>query len=187
VPGDVTDLLSAWTNGDAEALQRLVPLVYSELHRIATGHMRRERADHNLQATALIHEAYLKLVNCNRMTFESRAHFFAVCAQLMRRILIDIARSHSSGKRGSGFVPVALDETVSLADVRGKELISLDDALQALAKLDDRKSRVVEMRFFGGMTNEEAAAVLGVSQDTVMRDWQFARSWLRQELSTGAG
>lgn len=185
--GDVTELLAAWTNGDADALERLVPLVYSELHRIASGHMRRERADHNLQATALIHEAYLKLVNYNHMNFENRAHFFAVCAQLMRRILIDLARSRSSSKRGSGFVPVALDESVFLADARGKEFIALDEALEALNKLDGRKSRVVEMRFFGGMTNEEAAAVLGVSKDTVMRDWQFAKSWLRQELSTGAG
>jgi RNA polymerase sigma factor (TIGR02999 family) len=179
----VTELLLAWSNGDQTALERLAPLVYGELHRLARRYMAQERPDHTLEATALVHEAYLRLVDSKNMHWQNRAHFFAVSAQLMRRILVDFARSRRYQKRGGERRQVSLDEALVVSRERAADLVALDDALRALAKLDPRKSRVVELRFFGGLSVEEAAETLGVSGDTVMRDWKLAKVWLLRELS----
>ena len=175
----------AWRGGNEAALEQLVPLVHEELHRIARGCMRGERAGHSLQATALVNEAYLRLIGAQQVDWQNRVHFLAVSARLMRRILVDFARSKNYQKRGGGAQAVTLDEAL-VVNEPGRDLIALDEALDALAKLDERKSRVVEMRFFGGLSVEETAAVLGVSGDTVMRDWRLAKAWLLRELRGGS-
>jgi RNA polymerase sigma factor (TIGR02999 family) len=163
----------------------LVPRVYEELRRIARAHMRRERADHSLQATALINEAYLRLFDVQHVNWQNRAHFLAMAARLMRRILVDYARSKGSQKRGGGAVRVTFDEGLPVTQEAGQDLVALDAALDALATLDERKSRVVELRFFGGLSVEETATALKVSPETVMRDWKLAKAWLLRELRTG--
>ena len=179
---DVTALLRAWQLGDQQALERLAPIVYDELRRIARRHLRHERPDHPLQATALVHEAYLKLVDIRAMDWRDRAHFFAMASRLMRRVLVDAARAGRYQKRGGGAVPVTLSDALLPVVVRDHDLQALDDALETLARVDHRKSRVVELRYFGGLSLEETAAVLQVSSDTVTRDWKFARTWLLREL-----
>lgn len=178
----VTDLLLQWGQGDNGALDRLIPLVHRELHQIARRHMAHERADHSLQATALVNETFLRLVDAQTVSWRDRAHFLAVCARVMRRILVDHARARYSQKRGGLVTKVPLDETVVVSDEPRQDFVALDDALEALAKFDDRKSRVVELRFFGGLTVEETAAVVKVSPETVMRDWLFAKAWLQREM-----
>jgi|SRR5215469_1558236 len=184
--GDVSRLLRAWSGGDQTALERLTPIVHGELHRLARRYMKGERPGHSLQATALVNEAYLRLVNYNRMQWQDRAHFFAVSAQLMRRILVEHARRRNL-KRGGGVQHVSVQEAVAVCGQRATDLVALDDAMNALAQFDLRKSQVVEMRFFGGLSVEETAEVLKVSPVTVMRDWSTARTWLYRELSGGAG
>jgi RNA polymerase sigma-70 factor (ECF subfamily) len=179
---DVTELLIAWGNGDEDALSRLTPLVYQELHRLAAAYMRRERAGHTLQTSALVNEAYIKLVDSSRVRWQNRAHFFAVAAQLMRRILVDFARSRQYHKRGAGWQRVTLEERPGVAARLDSDLVALDDALQELAKLDPRKARVIELRFFGGLSLEETSEALQVSTDTVGRDWRAAKAWLMREL-----
>jgi RNA polymerase sigma-70 factor (ECF subfamily) len=179
---DVTELLVAWGEGDRSALDALVPLVYAELHRLARHYIRGERPGRTLQTTALVHEAYLRLIDASRVRWESRAHFFAVSAQLMRRILVDAARTRGARKRGGDVPRVSLDDGIDVATARGDDLVALDDALTVLAALDPRKERVVELRYFGGLTVEETAEALNVSVDTVMRDWKLARLWLHREL-----
>jgi RNA polymerase sigma factor (TIGR02999 family) len=183
--GEVTTLLRAWSEGDLSALDKLTPIVYDELRRLAHYYMARERTGHSLQATALVNEAYLRLVDYKRMRWENRAHFFAVSAQLMRRILVDHARRHNL-KRGAGVQHVGLEETAVVVGP-DEDLVALDDAMQALARMDPRKAHVVELRFFGGLSVEESAEVLKVSPVTVMRDWNTARAWLYREMSGGAG
>ncbi len=184
---EVTQLLIAWSNGSQDALDRLMPLVYAELRQMAKRYMSRQAPGHTLQTTALIHEAFLKLVDQSEKHFQNRAHFFGVAAQAMRHILVDYARSRRYAKRGGGAAPVPLDEAAVVSGERAAELVALDDALEALAKVDPRKSRVVEMRYFGGLSVEETAEVLKVSVDTVMRDWRLAKTWLLRELSGGQG
>ncbi|HEV3331423.1 MAG TPA: sigma-70 family RNA polymerase sigma factor [Bryobacteraceae bacterium] len=179
----VTVLLARWRKGDRQALDELTPLVYDELRRIAARHMRRERPGHTLQTTALAHEAYLKLVDQSRVEWQSRAHFFAVAAEIIRRILIDHARAMQRDKRGGGIKPLLLDESLHLTEKKSVELIALDDALTGLAKLDPQQCRVVELRFFAGLTVEETAEVMRISRATVNRDWVTARAWLMRELS----
>lgn len=183
--GQLSVLLQAWSNGDESALDKLTPIVYAELHRLASHYMRAERSGHSLQTTALVNEAYLRLAGCKRMRWENRTHFFAVSAQLMRRILVDHARRHNL-KRGAGIAHVSLDGTAVVGGDRQADFVALDDALQALARIDPRKARVVELRFFGGLNAEETAEVLKVSRITVMRDWRTARAWLHRELTLGA-
>ena len=183
---EITQLLLAWSEGEQDALQKLTPLVYAELHRLAHLYMRGERTGHPLQTTALVNEAYLRLVDSSRVHWQSRAHFFAISAQLMRRILVDFARSRKYLKRGGEAQPLSLDEAPPIAVERGADLVALDDALTALAAVDPRKSRLVELRFFGGLTEDEAAEVLHISPDTVTRDWKLAKVWLRRELSREA-
>jgi len=180
----ITELLLAWNAGDEQALERLMPLVHDELHRLAHRYMAGERSDHPLQTTALVNEAYVRLVDSSRVRWQNRAHFFAVSAQLMRRILVDFARARQKLKRGGDVVRVTFDEALSISHQPNVALIALDDALKALAALDERKSRVVELRFFGGLSVDETAAVLKVSSITVMRDWAMAKAWLLRELDT---
>jgi RNA polymerase sigma factor (TIGR02999 family) len=180
---DATGLLLAWSQGDAGALDRLVPLVHQELHGLAVRYMRRERSDHTLQPTALVNEAYLRLVDVTRVQWQDRAHFLAVAAQTMRRILVDFARQRGRQKRGGGVVQVSLDDVPDGVQDIGSDLVALNDALSTLASFDARMSRVVELRFFGGLTVEETADVLDVSPETVMRDWKTAKVWLLRELS----
>ena len=182
---DVTSLLLASSNGDQEALNRLLPLVYDELRRQADRYLHRERSDHTLQATALVHEAYLRLID-QKVSWANRAHFFGVAAEMMRRILIDHARSRQAAKRGSGGVKISLDDVLELSDERAADLIALDDALKALAEFDSQKARVVELRFFGGLSIEETATVLGVGTATITRQWRMAKAWLYHELSKTA-
>jgi len=184
---EVTLLFSALTRGDEDAASKLMPLVYDELRRLAGSYMRRERADHTLQATALVHEAYLKLIDQRVVNWQSRAHFFGVSAQLMRRILIDHARGLARHKRGGEQQKVSLDEAFVFAEQRADELLAVDDSLNALAKMDPRQARVVELRFFGGLTVEEAADVLGVSPKTVKREWSVAKAWLTADLKQRHG
>jgi RNA polymerase sigma factor (TIGR02999 family) len=183
-PQDITGLLQAWSEGNQNALQRLTPLVYAELRRLAHHYMAGERTGHTLQSTALVHEAYLRLVDSSRVRWQNRAHFFAVSSQLMRRILVDFARSRQYAKRGGKAPMLSLDEVAIVSDDCA-ELAALDDALNALAALDPRKSQVVELRFFGGLSVEETSEVLKVSAETVMRDWRLAKVWLRRELRRG--
>ena len=184
---EVTQLLKAWTTGDEQALEKLTPLVYEQLRRVAQRHMAGQRPDHVLQTTALVNEVYLQLLDCGQMNWQDRAHFFAMSAQLMRRILIDFARSRDSQKRGGDALHVSMDEAPSVCKEPDPSLLALDDALKALAAVDERKSKVVELRFFGGLSVEETAAVLKVSPETVMRDWRLAKLWLLRELSEGNG
>lgn len=179
---DVTGLLAAWGGGDEAALERLLPIVYAELRRLAHGYMRGERPDATLQATALVHEAYMRLVDVRRVRWQNRAHFFAMSATLMRRILVDAARARSAQKRGDGAPTITLDEGMALADTGTNDVLAIDVALERLAAIDPRKARVVELRFFSGLTSEEIAEALHVSCDTVMRDWKMAKSWLAREL-----
>jgi RNA polymerase sigma factor (TIGR02999 family) len=178
----VTEWLVAWSAGDESALQRLVPVVHAELRRIARREMRRERPEHTLQTTALVNEVYLRFVDMCAVDWTDRAHFFAMSARLMRRILVDHARSRRYQKRGGGARVVSFDEEVTIPAAPGTDLVALDDALQALAAIDRRKSEVVELRFFGGLSVEETAVALGISTSTVLRDWRLARSWLFNEL-----
>ncbi len=182
-PHEVTGLLRAWSAGDEEALRKLMPLVYQELHRAARRYMAGERSVHTLQPTALINEVYLRLVDLHRTSWQNRAHFLAICAQLMRRILIDFARSRRYQKRGGAAPHVCFDEELFVSAQPRADLVELDDALKELAVVDERKSRVVELRFFGGLSVKETAEVLKVSSDTVMRDWEMAKVWLLRELS----
>jgi RNA polymerase sigma factor (TIGR02999 family) len=179
----VTRLLQAWGGGDEGALERLTPLVYRELHAIARRTMRRELPGNTLQTTALIHEAFLRLVDNEGTRWQDRAHFFAVSAQIMRRILVDGARARHAEKRGGEAMKFQLNEAIDAAPERGRELIALDDALQALGELDPRKARVVELRYFGGLSVEETAEVLKISPQSVLRDWKLARAWLMKEMS----
>jgi RNA polymerase sigma-70 factor, ECF subfamily len=180
----VTEFLRAWSDGDRAALDSLTPIVYDELHRLARRYMKGERPGHSLQTTALVNEAYMRLVDYKRMNWQNRAHFFAVSAQLMRRILVDHARRHNL-KRGGDILHVSLDETAMVGSERAADLVALDDAMNLLAKLDPRKVQVVEMRFFGGLSVEETAEILKVSAVTVMRDWSTAKAWLYRELAGG--
>jgi RNA polymerase sigma-70 factor (ECF subfamily) len=182
---DVTGLLVAWSEGDEAALEQLMPLVHDELRRVARRHMAGEPRGHTLQATALVNEAYLRLIEVKKIRWQNRAHFFAMSARLMRRILVDFARSKRYKKRGGGGVRVTFDEGLALTDEPGRDLVALDEALEALAKVDERKGQVVELRFFGGLTVDEAAEVLDVSAATVMRDWILAKAWLMRELRSG--
>jgi RNA polymerase sigma-70 factor, ECF subfamily len=182
-PGEVTALLLDWRGGDAAALERLVPLVYIELKRTARQCLRRERPEHTLQATALVNETYLRLVDSSRVQWNDRVHFFAVCAELMRRILVDAARERAARKRGGGATRVTLDETQLAAPENDPDLHDLDEALRELAALDERAARVVELKFFAGMTIEEIAGELQISGDTVKRDWRVAKAFLRQQLA----
>jgi RNA polymerase sigma factor (TIGR02999 family) len=181
---DVSVLLRAWSGGDQTALERLTPIVYRELHRLAGRYMRRERPGHSLQTTALVNEAYMRLVGYTRMRWQDRAHFFAVAAQVMRRILVEHARRHNL-KRGGDVPHVALDEAALVGADADVDLVALDDAMTALARVDPRKMQVVEMRFFGGLSVEETAEVLGISPVTVKRDWRIAKAWLYRELADG--
>jgi RNA polymerase sigma-70 factor (ECF subfamily) len=182
---DVTLLLQAWGGGDKKALDHLTPLVYRELRRIASRMMASERPNHTLQATALVNEAYVRLVDTQQVSWQDRAHFFALCARAMREILIDHARSRGSAKRGGGEVAIELDEGLAAAPSPEANLLELDDALKRLAEIDPRKSQVVELRFFGGLNLEETAEALKVSTKTVQRDWDLARGWLYRELHSG--
>ena len=182
-PHEVTHLLLAWSEGDESALNELIPLVYGELRRLAKSYMRRERPGHTLQTTALANEAYLRLVDARNVQWQSRAHFFAIAARVMRQILVDFARSRRSAKHGKGLEALTLEEALAVTPQQSTDLVALDDALKSLARLDTRKSQVVEMRFFGGLTEEEAAEVLKVSEKTVRRDWNLAKVWLMRELS----
>ena len=179
---DVTGLLQAWGAGNREALDELMPVVYGELHRLARASLRGERPDHTLQATALVNEAYLKLVDQRRVRWQNRAHFFGTAAQLMRRILVDHVRQQRAAKRGGGATRVALDEALGVAEEREVDLLALDAALERLATLDPRQSQLVVLRFFGGLTIDEAAEVLQISPATVKREWSTAKVWLRREL-----
>jgi RNA polymerase sigma factor (TIGR02999 family) len=176
-------LLLAWGQGDEAALERLMPLVYDELRKVAARHLRRQRPDHTLQTTALVNEAYLRLIDSSQVQWQNRAHFFAISAQLMRRILVDFARSRQNLKRGGDVERVSLDEALVVAPERGADLLALDDALTQLAALNSRQAQVVELRYFGGLSEEEAAEALKVSLRTVQRDWKLARLWLYRELS----
>ena len=181
-PPQITGLLLAWGTGDDAALEQLIPLVHAELRRIAGRHMARERVGNSLQATALVNEAYMRLVDVRQMKWQDRAHFFAMSARLMRRILVDFARARGYRKRGGGAQKVSFDEGLIVSKERGGDLVALDDALTALAAVDSRKSQVIEMRFFGGLIVEETAEALHVSVDTVMHDWKLAKAWLLREL-----
>jgi RNA polymerase sigma factor (TIGR02999 family) len=182
-PKEVTQLLIAWSNGEEEALEKLVPLVYDELHRIARRYMKHEPAGHTLQTTALVNEAYLRLIEQKGMKWQNRAHFFAISAQLMRRILVSMARARYANKRGGEARQVSLDEALVISEERAAELVALDEAMNELAALDPRRSRVVELRYFGGLSVEETAEVLKISPETVMRDWKRAKAWLYTELN----
>jgi RNA polymerase sigma factor (TIGR02999 family) len=181
---DISALLRAWSDGDQSALERLTPVVYDELHRLARNYMKGERPGHSLQTAALVNEAYMRLVDCERMQWQNRAHFFAVSAQLMRRILVDHARRHNL-KRGGGVQHVSLDEAAVVGGDQETDMVGLDDAMNALARIDPRKVQVVEMRFFGGLSVEETAEVLKVSTVTVKREWRAAKAWLYRELTGG--
>jgi RNA polymerase sigma-70 factor, ECF subfamily len=184
--GDVTGLLIAWSNGDQASLDRLVPLVYDELRRIAGRYMKGERQGHTIQATALVNEAYLRLVEIKRVRWQNRAQFFGVAARSMRRILVDAARARRSQKRGAGAEMVPFDEALVVSHEPDQSVIDVDEALQALTAMDERKGRVVELRYFGGLTVSETAEVLKVSPETVMRDWDFAKAWMSRELRRNA-
>jgi RNA polymerase sigma-70 factor (ECF subfamily) len=180
---DVTELLLAWSDGDEKALKKLTSIIYNELHRLARRYMAAERPDHTLQATALVNEAYMRLVNWKPMRWQNRAHFFAVSAQLMRRILVDFARTHQRQKRGAGRCSLSLEDVAVVSPARSEDLVAFDDALKRLAEFDGRKAQVVELRFFGGLSVEETAEVLKVSPFTVLRDWKLVKLWLLRELN----
>jgi RNA polymerase sigma factor (TIGR02999 family) len=178
---EITQLLVAWSHGEETALQTLTPIIYEELRRLAQSYMRQERADHTLQSTAVVHEAFIRLIDQN-VEWKSRAHFFAIAAKMMRRILVDHARAKSRSKRGVGIPRVGLDEQVIGSQERNVDLVALDEALEHLARIDPQRSRIVELRYFGGLSNEESANVLGISPATVQRQWSGARAWLYREL-----
>ena len=178
----VTELLVDWSKGDQEALNKLIPLVYDELHKLASRYLRRERPDHTLQTTALVHEAYLKLVDQRDANWQNRVQFFAVAAQLMRRILVDYARRHRASKRGGSYYKVTLDEALVSSGEKDGEVLALDEVLDRLAVIDPRQSRVAELRIFGGLTLEETAQALDISPRTVRREWSMAKAWLRKEI-----
>ena len=180
---DVTRLLADWREGDQRALEQLAPLVYDELRRLAGRYLRRERINHTLQSTALVHEAYLRLIDQSRVQWQNRAHFFGVAAQMIRRILVDHARGHQAAKRGSGVARLSLDEALDASAPRDLDLVALDDALETLARLDPQQSRIIELRYFAGLSIEETAEVIGVSPATVKREWASARAWLFRELN----
>jgi RNA polymerase sigma-70 factor, ECF subfamily len=184
-PGEITALLTDWSGGDHAALDKLFPLVYDELHRMASSYMRQERTDHLLQTTALVHEAYLRLAGHENVSYQTRTHFFAVAAQVMRHILVDYARGRTRAKRGGGISPLELSDVAVISDDRAEEMIAINSALDKLAAVDARKGKVFEMRYFGGMSVEEAAEVLRVSPITVARDWRMAKAWLRREIAPG--
>ena len=179
----VTELLLSWGRGDRSALDELVPIVHQELRRLARLQMRGERDNHTLQTTALVNEAFIRLVDLRRIRWQDRAHFLALSARLMRRILVDHARSRNYRKRGGGAVNVALDDSINMSRERGADLVALDDALESLARVDPRKGQVVELRFFGGLSVDETAEALGISAETVLRDWRLAKVWLLREVS----
>ena len=180
---EITQLLAEWSDGNQSALDELYPLVYDELHRLARRYMSRERQGHTLQTTALINEAYVRIVDQKNVHWANRSHFFAISAQIMRRILIDHARRHAYAKRGGGAQQVSLDEAAAVTSGIGSELLRLDEALKTLAEMDQRRSQVVELRYFGGLNNEEIAGVLKISENTVIRDWNMARAWLYRQLT----
>ena len=182
-PDEITQQLIAWSKGDAAALDKLIPVVYRELRRMADHYLRGENPGHSLQPTALVHEAYLRLIDQTKVEWQNRAHFFGVAAQMMRRILIDHAKAKHRGKRGGAATRVTLEEGAAFTQERAAELVALDDALNMLSEIDERKSRIVELRYFGGLTVEETAQVVGVSDKTVMRDWNLAKAWLYQQLT----
>jgi RNA polymerase sigma factor (TIGR02999 family) len=182
-PKGVTELLKAWSNGEQDALEELIPLVYRELHSLAHRYMARERDGHTLQSTALIHEAYGRLIDLKDVSWQNRAHFFAVSAQMMRRILVDYARTRRFQKRGGEWRQVPLNEALAVFQHQHTDVVALDDALRTLARIDPRKAEVVEMRFFGGLTIKEIAGVLNVSEETILRDWRLAKVWLLRQLS----
>lgn len=183
---EITQLLAAWREGNQAALDQLYPLVYDELHRLARRYMSRERKGHTLQTTALINEAYVRLVDQRNVQWANRSHFFAISAQIMRRILIDHARRHAYAKRGGGARQVSLDETATVIHEDLAEFLRLDEALKSLAELDPRRSQVVELKYFGGLNNDEIAGVLKISKNTVIRDWNMARAWLHSQLAGSA-
>jgi len=183
---DITQLLLEWRKGNQEALDELMPVVYEELRRQAHHYLQHEQKSHLLQTTALINEVYLRLLDCSKVSWQCRAHFFAITAQMMRRILVDYARSRGYRKRGGGLQMITLDQDRISPTWRDPDLVALDDALDTLAARDERKSKVVELRFFGGLSVEETAEVLGVCRDTVVRDWKFAKAWLAQEMKKSA-
>jgi RNA polymerase sigma factor (TIGR02999 family) len=183
---EITELLRAWSDGDGQALDQLTPLLYRELHRMAHRYMRQERSNHTLQTTALINEAYVRLIDWKDVRWQNRAHFYGIAAGLMRLILVDFARSRNYAKRGGGgHMTVSLDEAAAVSRRRARGIVALDEALQNLAVVDSRKSRIVELRFFGGLTVEETAEVLSVSSRTVLREWDLAKAWLTRELCDG--
>jgi RNA polymerase sigma-70 factor (ECF subfamily) len=182
---DLTQLLVNWSEGEEAALEKLTPIVYQELHKLAHRYMRAERPGHVLQATALINEAYLRLIDWKNVQWKSRAHFVGICAGLMRRILVDFARSHNYSKRGGRSLRVSLNEAMGCTNEREADLVEIDDALMDLAKIDSRKSQIVEMKFFGGLSMEEIAAALHISERTVLREWSLAQAWLHKELNFG--
>jgi RNA polymerase sigma factor (TIGR02999 family) len=180
---EITQLLKDWGDGDRSARDQLMPLVYEELRRMAHQHMRKERPGHTLQTSALVNEAFVRLVDQSNVKWQNRAHFFGIAAQMMRRILVDYARSRRYAKRGGGAPEISLDEALTVSDERSSEVVALDEALTRFAGVDERKSQIVELRFFGGLSIEETAEVLAVSPGTIMRDWTLAKAWLRRELS----
>ena len=182
-PGEITRLLAEWSGGDQAALDHLVPIVYDELRRLASNYMRGERPGHLLQTTALVNEAYLRLMDRQHVSVQTRAQFFAVAAQVMRRVLVDYARGRDRAKRGDGVAPISLDDIAVLSDDRAEELLTINSALDGLTAFDPRMGKVFELRYFGGMTVDEAAEVLSVSPVTVARDWRFAKLWLRREIA----
>jgi RNA polymerase sigma factor (TIGR02999 family) len=179
----VTQMLNAWGKGDQKSLDKLLPLVYDELRRLAASYLRRERPDHTLQPTALVHEAYFRLIDQREVSWQNRAHFFGIAAQIMRRILVDHARSHLYAKRGGGAQKLSLDEVICLPDQKEVELTALDEALNKLEAIDPRQSRIIELRYFGGLSIEATAEVLGISSATVKREWSMARAWLHRQIS----
>ena len=183
--GEITHLLVRWNEGDSDALEPLIQSVYQELQKLASAYLRRERSDHTFQTSALVHEAYLRLIDQKRVKWRNRSHFFGIAAQIMRRILIDHARGQLYAKRGGGVQPLSLDEALTVSLDRSPELVALDDALNDLARIDDQQAKIVEMRFFGGLTKEEIGEVQGISSRTVIRGWRMARAWLFRALEQG--
>jgi RNA polymerase sigma-70 factor, ECF subfamily len=184
-PPDITSLLRAWGSGDEAALTRLMPLVYDQMHRLARQHMARERTGHPLQSTGLVHEVYLRLVEVTGVEWQNRGHFYGLCARLMRRILVDAARSRNYKKREGQFAHIPIEEAGELESTEGSQVLVIDEALRKLAKLDERKAAVVELRFFGGLSVEETGVALQVSPETIMREWKLAKAWLLRELQDG--